>query len=40
LYVDDIVVTSNEQENIKDIKYRLFSHFETKYCYFLQKICP
>jgi hypothetical protein len=39
VYVDDIVVTDNDQEGIEDQKQRLFNRFETKVlgrlCYFL-----
>jgi len=38
IYVDDIVITGNDQEGIKDVKQHLFSHFQTKalgrLCYF------
>lgn len=30
VYVDDIVITGNDQERIKDLKQHLFSHFQTK----------
>jgi len=30
VYVDDIVITSNDQEGIKDLKQHLFSNFQTK----------
>jgi len=30
VYVDDIVITHNNQECIKDLKRHLFSHFQTK----------
>lgn len=30
VYVDDIVVTGNDQERIKDLKQHLFSKFQTK----------
>jgi len=38
IYVDDIVITGNDQEGIKDLKQHLYSHFQTKalgrLCYF------
>ena len=30
LYVDDIVITSNDQDGIRKLKHHLFSHFQTK----------
>ena len=30
VYVDDIVITSNDQDGIKRLKQHLFSHFQTK----------
>jgi hypothetical protein len=30
VYVDDIVITSNDQEDIKDLKQHLFNHYHTK----------
>ena len=30
VYVDDIVITGNDQEGIKDLKQHLFSNFQTK----------
>ena len=30
IYVDDIVITSNDQDGIRKLKQHLFSHFQTK----------
>ena len=30
VYVDDIVITDNDQEGITDLKQHLFKHFQTK----------
>ena len=31
VYVDDIVITGNDQDGITDLKQHLFKHFQTKY---------
>ena len=31
VYVDDIVITGNNQDGIQRLKQHLFSHFQTKY---------
>ena len=30
VYVDDIVITGNDQDGITDLKQHLFKHFQTK----------
>ena len=31
VYVDDIVITGNDEDGITDLKQHLFKHFQTKY---------
>jgi len=39
VYVNDIVITGNDQEGIKDLKQHLFNHFQTKERWILRTNC-
>lgn len=39
VYVNDIVITSNDQEGIKNLKQHLFNHFQTKERWILRTNC-